>query len=645
MQSTLDRLVGTTLDGKYRVESLLGRGGMGAVFRAVHLGTDRTVALKVIVPDFADRPDFLARFEREARACGRLRHPNIVDVTDFGYAEADGRRMAYLVMEYLDGCSLADVLRDDAQLPVAWVADVLEQAGSALEEAHRAGILHRDLKPDNIWLEPNRRGGYTVKVLDFGLAKLGGAAEAGVEAPGDGAAIGAMPGPAFDPDGATMARPSGAAAAPDASDATALGAIVGTPAYMSPEQCRGQALSARSDVYSLGVIAYRLLGGRLPFSGRPDEVLVAHVSETPPHLRELRPALPKDAAEIVMRALSKSSEARPASAGAFASMFAARAQTTGDFLKSSVLLYLEHARAFLSASIIGLSPVLGLGLFAMINALAAVYGHALVSRRAGPGFVAAVIVLAIGPGSLIVQGAVVPAVMQAVVTPLQPIDVGSLQRRFRPRLLAYVRSVAPILAFFVAMGVWQIPARPLLHALAGLENSESVPVAIVTALAAALLPNLPLLILLGLLARSGSARSFQLIAPVAVVEGLTPRETLRRARMLAASSSASLRAARLSVFAAAGSLALAVALGFALLARRLPIAVALGVLGIPAALAFVALAPLLAVVSALTYLRARRALGEPLDKAFEEFERAVLPESHWRLAERERVATQIASRR
>jgi len=239
----------------------------------------------------------------------------------------------------------------------------------------------------------------------------------------------------------------------------------------------------------------------------------------------------------------------------------------------------------------------------------------------------------------------VPAVMQAVVTPLQPIDVGSLQRRFRPRLLAYVRSVAPILAFFVAMGVWQILARPLLHALARFENSESVPVTIVTALAAGLLPNLPLVIALALLSRRGSARSFQLIAPVAVVEGLTPRETLRRARMLAASSSASLRAARLSVFAAAGSLALAVALGFALLARRLPIAVALGVLGIPAALAFVALAPLLAVVSALTYLRARRALGEPLDKAFEEFERAVLPESHWRLAERERVATQIASRR
>lgn len=642
---TLDRLVGTTVDGKYRVEHLLGHGGMGAVYRAVHLGTDRTVALKVIVPDLADRPDFLARFAREARACGRLRHPNIVDVTDFGYAEADGRRLAYLVMEYLDGCSLADVLRDETQLPVAWVANVLEQAGSALEEAHRAGILHRDLKPDNIWLEPNRRGGYTVKVLDFGLAKLGDAGEDGYGASGSRVSTGVTPGPGFDPDGATVARPSGAVTPPDGSDATALGAIVGTPAYMSPEQCRGEALSPRSDVYSLGVIAYRLLGGRLPFRGRPDEVLVAHVSGTPPHLRELRPALPSDAAEIVMRALGKSPEARPPSAGAFASMFAARAQTTGDFLESSVLLYLQHARAFLSASIIGLSPVLALGLFAMLNGLAAVYGHALVSRRAGPGFVVAAMMLTIGPGSLFVQGAVVPAVMQAVVAPLQPIDVRSLQRRFRPRLLSYVRSVAPVLAFFVAMAVWQVPALPLLHALGGLENSTSTPTAILTALAAALLPNLPLLILLGLLARGGSARSLQLIAPVAVVEGLTPRETLRRAQLLAASSQASLRAARLAVFAAAGALGFGVAAGFILLAHRMPAVVAVGVMGIPGTLAFVLLVPLLAVISALTYLRARRALGEPLDRAFEEFERAVLPESHWRLAERERVATQIASRR
>ncbi len=664
----LDGLVGTTVDGKYHVERLLGRGGMGAVFRAVHLGTDRTVAVKVIVPDFADHPDFLARFEREARACGRLRHPNIVDVTDFGYAEADGRRMAYLVMEYLDGCSLADVLRDETQLPVAWVADVLEQAGSALEEAHRAGILHRDLKPDNIWLEPNRRGGYTVKVLDFGLAKLGAAdieGETSATASGSPSPPPAPLAETLDHEAATLARPSGAETPVDVSDgetraeprtpatpharsgsdATALGTIVGTPAYMSPEQCRGLALSPPSDVYSLGVIAYRMLSGRLPFIGRANELLVAHVSNTPPHLRELRPKLPKEAAEIVMRALSKVPGERPQSAGAFASMFSARAQTTGGFLKSSLLLYLEHAEAFLSASILGLSPVLAMGLFAVINALASVYDHPFVTRRAGPGFVVAVVMLTVGPGMLLVQGTVVPAVMQAVVAPLQPIDVGSLRRRFRPRLQSYVRSVAPLLAFFVATALWQIVAHPLLPTLERFTDSGSVPAAFVGALAIVLLPNLPLVVLFAVLARTGSARSFQFIAPVAVVEGRPPRETLRRARVLAASSQGSLRAARLAVFVLAGGVGFSTGIGFRLLARRMPAEVALGFLGIPATLTFVALAPLIAVISALTYLRARRALGEPLDKAFGEFERAVLPESHWQLAERERVATLIASRR
>src|SRR5262245_60113885 len=287
-------LVGTTVDSKYRVDAMLGRGGMGAVFRAVHLGTDRTVALKVIVPDHAQRADFLARFEREARACGRLRHPNIVDVTDFGYAEADGRRLAYLVMEYLDGCSLADVLKDEKALPIPWVVDVLGQVGSALEEAHRAGILHRDLKPDNIWLEPNRRGGYTVKVLDFGLAKLGQADDA----PPPTASVSIAAAPAADQaEDATLVRPSATASVPaEPDEATALGSIIGTPAYMSPEQCRGLPLTPRSDVYSLAVIAYRLLAGELPFSGPSAELLAAHVEKPPRPIGALRKDLAGNAA-------------------------------------------------------------------------------------------------------------------------------------------------------------------------------------------------------------------------------------------------------------------------------------------------------------------------------------------------------------
>src|SRR5919205_2478539 len=170
----LENYVGQVLDEKYRLERLLGQGGMGAVYLATHLGTDRYVALKLISPQFMRNNEFVERFKREARAAGRLRHPNVVDVTDFGFARTGNRqRVAYLVMEYLDGCTLADVLAEEERLPLDWVVEILEQVASAVEEAHRQGIVHRDLKPDNIWLEPTRLGGYRVKVLDFGIAKLG----------------------------------------------------------------------------------------------------------------------------------------------------------------------------------------------------------------------------------------------------------------------------------------------------------------------------------------------------------------------------------------------------------------------------------------------------------------------------------------
>src|SRR5207248_3367334 len=168
----LDDYVGQILDDKYRLERLLGQGGMGAVFLATHLGTERYVALKLIAPQFMRNEEFVERFKREARAAGRLRHPNVVDVTDFGFALVGSERVAYLVMEYLDGCTLSVVLAEEERLPLYWAVDILEQVCSAVHEAHQQGIVHRDLKPDNIWLEPNRLGGYRVKVLDFGIAKL-----------------------------------------------------------------------------------------------------------------------------------------------------------------------------------------------------------------------------------------------------------------------------------------------------------------------------------------------------------------------------------------------------------------------------------------------------------------------------------------
>src|SRR5213594_3223095 len=170
--TSLEHYVGQTLDDKYRLERLLGQGGMGAVYLATHLGTDRYVALKLIAPQFMRNPEFVERFKREARAAGRLRHPNVVDVTDFGFATIGPERVAYLVMEYLDGCTLSDVLVEETRLPLYWAVDILEQVCLAVHEAHQQGVIHRDLKPDNIWLEPNGRGGYRVKVLDFGIAKL-----------------------------------------------------------------------------------------------------------------------------------------------------------------------------------------------------------------------------------------------------------------------------------------------------------------------------------------------------------------------------------------------------------------------------------------------------------------------------------------
>src|ERR1051325_8906710 len=173
----LTKLIGEVLDGKYQLDKQLGQGGMGAVYRATHLGTKRPVALKVIAPQFMANAEFVERFRREAEAAGRLRHPNVVNVTDFGFAQVDSLPLAYLVMEYLDGCSLGDMMKAQGALRLALVVDIVEQICLAVGNAHELGVIHRDLKPDNIWLQPDQRGGYIVKVLDFGLAKLRDPAE------------------------------------------------------------------------------------------------------------------------------------------------------------------------------------------------------------------------------------------------------------------------------------------------------------------------------------------------------------------------------------------------------------------------------------------------------------------------------------
>src|SRR5215472_16867083 len=165
-------MIGEILDAKYRIDRQLGSGGMGNVYLATHLGTTRVVAVKVIAPRWAADPQFLGRFQREAQACGRLRHPNIVNVTDFGIAAVGRREIPYLVMELLDGQTLSTFQQEHPRPALPLIAELLDQISLALNEAHRHGIVHRDLKPDNLWLEPNGRGGYTVKVLDFGVANM-----------------------------------------------------------------------------------------------------------------------------------------------------------------------------------------------------------------------------------------------------------------------------------------------------------------------------------------------------------------------------------------------------------------------------------------------------------------------------------------
>ncbi|HEY9436566.1 MAG TPA: serine/threonine-protein kinase [Blastocatellia bacterium] len=167
-----DRMIGRLLDGKYEIEALCGRGGMGAVYRATHVGTGRRVAVKVMAPELAGDGEFVERFRREAKTIGLLRHPNIVNVTDFGVTGAGGETAAYLVMEYLEGHTLAERLKGRGTMPINEAIAVLSQICSAMDEAHRLGVLHRDLKPENIWLEPAGPNGNNVKILDFGIARL-----------------------------------------------------------------------------------------------------------------------------------------------------------------------------------------------------------------------------------------------------------------------------------------------------------------------------------------------------------------------------------------------------------------------------------------------------------------------------------------
>jgi len=270
------------IDNKYRVEQVLGRGGMGAVYRARDVRLDRLVAVKVVRPDLLDDNDARRRFRREAQLVARLQHPGIVSIFDFGTLDSGG---AYLVMELVRGEDLRKVLQREGRLEPARAVRILTAVCGAIEAAHLEGVLHRDLKPENILLPG---GDVEAKVLDFGVAKL-------VE------------------DRVKDNEP----VQPQAT-LTMAGTVVGTPAYMAPEQMRAESPGPRTDVFALGVIAYEMLTGDLPFGTGPlTDVVVAQSRGAKP-IRGYDVTIGPSLDRAIMRALSLVPDERPASAHAFA---------------------------------------------------------------------------------------------------------------------------------------------------------------------------------------------------------------------------------------------------------------------------------------------------------------------------------------
>ena len=613
-----DRYLGRTLDDKYRLDRLLGQGGMGSVYLATHVGTERLVAVKLITPQFLRNADSVERFKREARAAGRLRHPNIVDVTDFGFARVDEESVAYLVMEYLDGCTLRDVLIEEKRLPLPWVVDLLEQIGSAVQEAHKQGIVHRDLKPDNIWLEPNRLGGYRAKVLDFGIAKLTEATGESFPAHQGPVDASAAVRPAtkkepespgvvvLDSDSATVVAPtvhprSGGleVGAQDqglgTASLTGVGSILGTPVYMSPEQCRGEALDFRSDIYSLGVVAYQMLCGQPPFSGDTATVMGAHLNDEPKPLRQRNPGIPKPIARVVMSALDKDPALRPQSMTAFASALRANADGLGVLYRRSFALYCEYFPQVLTLSLVAHVPVILLmvvaGALRVMDPVWVLPG----------GIQLWVPIDLLYSGATFATGSVISGVIALLVgqlsaVPLKPLDLrpalGLLLRRWRPFLKTSVLA-----AFRITLG-------------------------------------LILFVVPGFLL----AMRYSLWAPVVLMEGLEGRDALRRARVL--------RDRSRSLIAVAMVFQLFLPFGVQRVLGRLVgvdgdaewnIAIEIG--SRLMSLTSVFLLPLLAIVPALLYLKMRQLGGETSTEVMAPIEMGE-PARQWECKMRSRLTTQ-----
>ena len=271
----VDRLIGTLLDGKYKILKKIGEGGMGSVYLANQETIDRKVAIKVLLSKLAEDNMAIRRFEQEAKAISKMQHPNTVTIYDYGRIEEEDGERLFIVMEYLKGSTLTQVLRKESALLGLRAARILRQVCASLADAHGAGIIHRDLKPDNIFLTEVGGNKDWVKVLDFGVAKLADSEAAGT--------------------------------------LTQTGMIFGTPKYMSPEQAEGKPIDYRADIYALGVVLYELITGKPPFtSDTPVGLLLKHISEPPRPFSEVAKerSIDPNLEQIVMRALEKHPDSR-----------------------------------------------------------------------------------------------------------------------------------------------------------------------------------------------------------------------------------------------------------------------------------------------------------------------------------------------
>ena len=272
-----DPLIGTIVGERYRILCAIGRGAMGIVYEAIQVSSGREMAIKVLQNFHETSNESVKRFRREAQTISALKHPNVVTLFDYGLME-DGQ--PYIVTEFLQGLNLAQVLRETGPLPIEAALPIIKQVCAAVAEAHRVRVIHRDLKPDNIILQGKDAASVSVKVVDFGVAKLVG------------------------DDGSTGSL-------------TVEGKVCGSPAYMSPEQCRGAEFDYRCDIYSLGVVIFEMLTGKRPFLA--DDLMALmfmHVNETPPRMAEVEPELiyPEHLEKVVIKALSKNPSARQQSA-------------------------------------------------------------------------------------------------------------------------------------------------------------------------------------------------------------------------------------------------------------------------------------------------------------------------------------------